>query len=97
MMVVSPMTAAGSAVAVAKSSPVASRRIGGFRLEIDLGMRAMGGTCSSSCCKGVSVILFKIDKPEVAYLFAWNHKEEIFKKEKDFLFHGGKWISHINI
>ena len=45
------------------SRPVASRRIRGFRPEIDLGMRAMGGTCSSLCCKGVSVILFKIDKP----------------------------------
>ena len=24
---------------------------------------------------------FKIDRPDVAYLFAWNHKEEIFIKE----------------
>ena len=62
-MVVSPMTAAGSAEAVAMSRPVTSRRIRGFRPEIDLGMRAMGGTCSSLGCKGVSIILFKIDKP----------------------------------
>ena len=40
---------------------------------------------------------FKINKPDISYLFAWNHKEEIFKKEKDFLSYGGKWISHVNI
>ena len=40
---------------------------------------------------------FKINKPDISYLFAWNHKEEIFKKEKDFLSQGGKWISHVNI
>ena len=40
---------------------------------------------------------FKIDKPDVSYLFAWNHKEEIFKKEKDFLSQGGTWISHVSI
>jgi methylation protein EvaC len=45
----------------------------------------------------VSAENFKIDKPDIAYLFAWNHKEEIFKKEKDFLSKGGKWISHVNI
>jgi len=40
---------------------------------------------------------FKINKPDISYLFAWNHKEEIFKKENDFLSQGGKWISHVNI
>ena len=40
---------------------------------------------------------FKINKPDISYLFAWNHKEEIFEKEKDFLSQGGKWISHVNI
>ena len=44
----------------------------------------------------ISAKNFKIDKPDVSYLFAWNHKEEIFKKEKDFLSQGGKWISHVN-
>ena len=45
----------------------------------------------------VSAEKFKIDNPDVSYLFAWNHKEEIFKKEKDFLSRGGKWISHVDI
>ena len=40
---------------------------------------------------------FKINKPDISYLFAWNHKEEIFEKEKDFLSQGGQWISHVNI
>jgi len=35
--------------------------------------------------------------PDYAYLFAWNHKEEIFKKEKEFLKKGGRWISHVEI
>ena len=35
---------------------------------------------------------FKKDKPDYAVLFAWNHAEEIFKKEKDFITHGGQWI-----
>ena len=30
--------------------------------------------------------------PEVAVLFAWNHKQEIMNKEKDF---SGKWITHL--
>ena len=45
----------------------------------------------------ISAESFKIDKPDISYLFAWNHKEEIFKKEKDFLSKGGEWISHVNI
>jgi methylation protein EvaC len=40
---------------------------------------------------------FTKDKPDVSYLFAWNHKEEIFNKEKNFLSQGGTWISHVNI
>ena len=40
---------------------------------------------------------FNLDKPEIAYLFAWNHKKEIFNKEKNFLERGGKWISHVDI
>jgi len=35
--------------------------------------------------------------PNVLYLFAWNHKNEIFKKEKKFLKMGGKWVSHVNL
>ena len=32
--------------------------------------------------------------PDATYLFAWNHKDEIFKKEKNYV---GKWFSHIDI
>jgi len=35
--------------------------------------------------------------PDIAYLFAWNHKEEILKKEKTFAKKGGEWISHVSI
>ena len=35
---------------------------------------------------------FKKFIPDVAYLFAWNHKDEIFKKEKNYK---GKWFSHV--
>ena len=31
---------------------------------------------------------FRIDKPDISYLFAWNHKEEILKKEKNFVSRG---------
>tara|TARA_B100002051_G_C16743679_1_gene646013 strand:+ start:2959 stop:4155 length:1197 start_codon:yes stop_codon:yes gene_type:complete len=34
--------------------------------------------------------------PDVAYLFAWNHRNEIFKKEKK-LKNKIKWISHVKI
>ena len=27
---------------------------------------------------------FRTNMPDIAYLFAWNHKEEIFNKEKEF-------------
>ncbi len=32
---------------------------------------------------------------EYAFLFAWNHKTEIEKKEKYYLRSGGKWITHL--
>ena len=38
---------------------------------------------------------FKVRKYDYAFLFAWNHKNEIEKKEKDFLNKGGKWITHL--
>ena len=38
---------------------------------------------------------FHENLPDVAYLFAWNHKDEIFSKEKQFLNNGGKWFSHV--
>ena len=35
------------------------------------------------------------NKPtDIAYLFAWNHKKEIFDKEKSYK---GKWISHVEL
>lgn len=40
---------------------------------------------------------FKQNYPDVAYLFAWNHKEEIFKKEKEFINNGGEWFSHVKL
>jgi methylation protein EvaC len=30
-----------------------------------------------------------------SFLFAWNHKKEIEKKEKEYLKSGGKWITHL--
>jgi SAM-dependent methyltransferase len=38
---------------------------------------------------------FKSNPPDFAFLFAWNHAEEIMAKEKDFTGSGGKWITHI--
>ena len=35
---------------------------------------------------------FQKDKPDYAVLFAWNHAQEIFEKEKDFIVQDGKWI-----
>ncbi|MAU89443.1 MAG: SAM-dependent methyltransferase [Flavobacteriaceae bacterium] len=32
---------------------------------------------------------------DYAFLFAWNHKKEIEKKEKNYLKKGGKWITHL--
>ncbi|MGD0466160.1 MAG: class I SAM-dependent methyltransferase [Gammaproteobacteria bacterium] len=35
---------------------------------------------------------FKKDNPDYVVLFAWNHAQEIFEKERDFIVNGGKWI-----
>ena len=35
--------------------------------------------------------------PDIAYLFAWNHKEEILLKEKKFKEKGGNWFSHVSL
>ena len=43
----------------------------------------------------VSIDEFHKRNPDVAYLFAWNHKDEIFAKEKKFIKNGGKWFSHV--
>ena len=40
---------------------------------------------------------FRNDNANFAFLFAWNHKEEIFNKEKNFNNRNGKWISHVEI
>ncbi|MDP6440571.1 MAG: class I SAM-dependent methyltransferase [Pelagibacteraceae bacterium] len=40
----------------------------------------------------VNMYHFKKFNPDVAYLFAWNHKDEILKKEKNYK---GKWFSHV--
>ena len=45
----------------------------------------------------VSISHFHKNLTDVAYLFAWNHKNEIFAKEKDFVNKGGKWVSHVSI
>ena len=45
----------------------------------------------------VSIDHFRADNPDIAYLFAWNHKEEILKKEKNFSEKIGKWISHVEL
>ena len=45
----------------------------------------------------VSVNEFRKDNAEVAYLFAWNHKTEIFSKEEVFTQNNGKWISHVEL
>jgi methylation protein EvaC len=45
----------------------------------------------------VPIDYFRKNMPDIAYLFAWNHKEEIFNKEKEFNKKNNKWISHINL
>ena len=42
----------------------------------------------------VDMYHFKKFIPDIAYLFAWNHKDEIFKKEKNYK---GKWFSHVSL
>ena len=43
----------------------------------------------------VSIEEFKKNKPDVAVLFAWNHKKEILEKEENFSKEGGIWLSHV--
>ena len=43
----------------------------------------------------VPINSFHENVPDVAFLFAWNHKEEIFAKEKSFKDNGGVWFSHV--
>ena len=45
----------------------------------------------------VAVDKFRKDNAEIAYLFAWNHINEILKKEVMFKKNKGKWISHVEI
>ena len=45
----------------------------------------------------VPISHFHKNFPDVAYLFAWNHKDEIFSKEKEFLKNGGSWLSHVSL
>jgi len=40
---------------------------------------------------------FQKKYPDVVYLFAWNHKNEIFNKEKKFIENGGEWFSHVEL
>ena len=44
----------------------------------------------------VSIKHFQKNLPDRAFLFAWNHKNEILKKEKNFK-KKGKWFAHIKI
>ena len=44
----------------------------------------------------VTVNYFKKNIPDYTFLFAWNHKKEIFKKEKKIL-NKTKWFAHVNI
>tara|TARA_Y100001970_G_C14232151_1_gene859323 strand:+ start:1846 stop:3063 length:1218 start_codon:yes stop_codon:yes gene_type:complete len=43
----------------------------------------------------VSPIEFSNKYPDYSILFAWNHKKEIFQKEKNYLDQGGKWIEYV--
>ena len=42
----------------------------------------------------VNVSHFHATNPDAVYLFAWNHKDEILKKENNYK---GKWFSHVKI
>ena len=44
----------------------------------------------------VNINHFHNNIPDYTFLFAWNHKKEIFNKEKKIL-NKTKWIAHINI
>tara|TARA_B110000971_G_scaffold48969_1_gene49096 strand:+ start:7768 stop:8982 length:1215 start_codon:yes stop_codon:yes gene_type:complete len=39
---------------------------------------------------------FNIENTNVSLLFGWNHKKEIFEKEKNYSRNGGIWLSHIS-
>ena len=43
-----------------------------------------------------SMNYFYKNLPDVAFLFAWNHKKEIFEKEKLFT-EKGEWIAHVEL
>ena len=43
----------------------------------------------------VSYEHFLTNPPDYAFLFAWNHQNEIFEKEKTYTNDGGKWITHV--
>ena len=45
----------------------------------------------------VPVDFFRNNMPDIAYLFEWNHKKEIFNKEKEFTKKNNIWISHIDL
>lgn len=45
----------------------------------------------------VSVEHFRKDNPDAVYLFAWNHKNEIFKKENSNSKKKINWFSHVSI
>ena len=38
---------------------------------------------------------FRDSDPDVVLLFAWNHAEEIFEKEADFMIGDKKWITYV--
>ena len=38
---------------------------------------------------------FQSNPPDYAFLFAWNHAEEIMAKEQGFMEAGGQWIIHV--
>ena len=42
----------------------------------------------------VDMNFFHKNQPDYIYLFAWNHKKEIFQKESKFK---GKWFSHVSL
>jgi len=42
----------------------------------------------------VNMDYFHNNLPDATYLFGWNHKDEIFKKEKNY---NGEWFSHVGL
>ena len=44
----------------------------------------------------VSMDHFKNNPPDKSFLFAWNHKKEIFTKEREFT-NKKRWVAHIKI